>query len=68
MRERRTVLGAGFHDWFFGNGVAADRYQFSVEKPPGTTHWDAYDVSSGKRISTKTLLPAGFSDWLLSRR
>ena len=57
----KTVRGAGFHDWFFGNGVAAENFQFSVEKPPGATHWDAYDLSSGKRISTKTLLPAGFS-------
>jgi hypothetical protein len=56
-----TVSGAHFHDWFFGGGMAAEQYQFADEKPPGATQWDTYDLSTGKRVETKTLLPAGFT-------
>jgi hypothetical protein len=56
-----TTSGARYHDWFFAAGVAAELYQFPGEKPPGATEWDKYDLSTGKRIGTKTLLPAGFS-------
>lgn len=56
-----TTSGARAHDWFFGGSVAAELYQFSGEKPPPVTHWDTYDLSTGERIATKTLLPAGFA-------
>jgi hypothetical protein len=56
-----TTSGARYHEWFFGGGVAAEHYQFPGEKPPGATQWNTYDLSTGKRIGTKTLLPAGFS-------
>jgi len=56
-----TVSGARAHDWFFGEGVAAELYQFPGEKPPGATQWDTYDLTSGKKISTRTLLPTGFA-------
>jgi hypothetical protein len=56
-----TVSGTRAHDWFFGRGVAAELYQFAGEKPPGATQWDTCDLTSGKKISTKTLLLAGFA-------
>jgi hypothetical protein len=56
-----TVRGARYHDWFFATGVAADLYQFSGDKPPGATKIDIFDLASGRKIASKTLLPAGFS-------
>jgi hypothetical protein len=56
-----STSGAWARYWFFGGGVAAELYQFPGEKPPGATQWDTYDLSTGKRIGTKTLLPAGFA-------
>jgi hypothetical protein len=41
--------------------VAADLYQFSGDKPPGATKIDIFDLASGRKIASKTLLPAGFS-------
>jgi hypothetical protein len=56
-----TVSGARYHAWFFGKGVAVALYQFAGEKPPGATQLDTFDLTSGKMIGTKTLLPVGFS-------
>ena len=56
-----TVSGARYHDWFFAKGVAAEQYQFAGEKPPGATKIDTFDLTSGKKIGTKTLFPAGFA-------
>jgi hypothetical protein len=55
-----TATGARYHQWFFGNGAAAELYQFAGEQP--ALHWALYDISSGNRIGTKsTLRPAGFA-------
>ena len=56
-----TVRGARSHDWFFGGGVAAELYQFPDETPPATSHWDTYDLSTGKRVKTTAFRPAGFA-------
>jgi hypothetical protein len=56
-----TVRGARYHDWFFAKGVAAEQYQFAGDKPPGATKIDTFDLTSGRKIGTKTLVPAGFS-------
>jgi hypothetical protein len=56
-----TVSGARSHDWFLGKGVAAEQYQFADDKPPGATKFDVFDLKSGNKIGTKTLLPAGFA-------
>jgi hypothetical protein len=56
-----TVGGERFHDWFFGKSVAVEQYQFSGQKPPGATNLDSFDLASGKKIDTKTLIPVGFS-------
>jgi hypothetical protein len=61
MLPLTTVRGARYHDWFFANGVAAEQYHFAGDKPPGATKIDAFDLTSGRKIGTKTLLPGGFS-------
>jgi hypothetical protein len=55
-----TVRGARFHDWFFGNGVAVEEYQFASDKPMPPIKMDAFDLISGRKISTKTLPIVGF--------
>jgi hypothetical protein len=56
-----TVRGARFHDWFFGNGVAAEEYQFASDKPRPPIKIDAFDLTSGRKISTKIMPFVGFS-------
>jgi hypothetical protein len=61
MLPLATVRGARYHDWFFAKGVAAELYQVAGDKPPGATKIDAFDLTSGRKIGTKTLFPRGFS-------
>jgi len=56
-----TVRGTRYHDWFFAKGVAAEQYQCAGDKPPGAIKIDTFDFTSGRKIGTKTLVPAGFS-------
>jgi hypothetical protein len=56
-----TVKGARYHAWFLAKGVAAEEYQFASEKPLAPIKFDAFDIASGRKISTKTLPLVGFS-------
>jgi hypothetical protein len=61
MLPLATAKGTRYHDWFFAKGVAAEVYQFAGDKPPAPVKIDTFDLVSGRKIATKTLLPAGFS-------
>jgi hypothetical protein len=61
MLPLATVRDACYHDWFFAKGVAADQHQFAGDKPPGVTKIDMFDLASGSKVGTKTLLRVGFS-------
>jgi hypothetical protein len=60
MLPLATAKGTRYHDWFFAKGVAAEVYQFAGDKPPAPVKIDTFDLVSGRKIATKTLLPAGF--------
>jgi hypothetical protein len=54
-----AVTGVPYRDWMFGKDVAVEHYQLSGHK--GVTQFDAFDLASRKKISSKTLRPAGFA-------
>jgi len=49
------------NEWFFAPGVAVEEYHFVGERPRVIFRFDEYDLSSGKKIRTRSTLPAGFA-------
>lgn len=48
------------NEWLFGPGIAVEVYHFPGEKRV-IFRFGEYDITSGKKLRTKTTLPAGFA-------
>jgi len=47
------------NEWLFGPGVAVEMYHYVGEKPRVALRFDEYDLTTGRKVATKSTLPAG---------
>lgn len=47
--------------WLSGPAVAVEVYQYVGEKPPGSLHFDEYDLNTGQEVATKSSPGVGFA-------
>jgi hypothetical protein len=47
--------------WLTGPGIAVDVYQYVGEKPPGSLHFDEYDLNTGQKVATRSSPGVGFT-------